>query len=174
MIIRDLPRILREIPGAHGERSTVDATPSNGLLVADKAEAQLGSLGGVLHGHGSAFGLLESGWIEHTEGLTGEGHLADFLLHGISFLIAWIGGPAKPTPRRVRPAPQDAPVALVVREGSFEDSPVIPAPRSCRKSLSRMAEGVGFEPTGRVNGRRFSRPLLSLPFRHISPWFFMT
>ncbi len=23
-----------------------------------------------------------------------------------------------------------------------------------------MAEGVGFEPTGRVNGRRFSRPLL--------------
>jgi molybdopterin synthase sulfur carrier subunit len=29
-----------------------------------------------------------------------------------------------------------------------------------RCDLNRMAEGVGFEPTGRVNDRRFSRPLL--------------
>jgi hypothetical protein len=28
------------------------------------------------------------------------------------------------------------------------------------KSLILLAEGVGFEPTGLVNGRRFSRPLL--------------
>ena len=51
-------------------------------------------------------------------------------------------------------------LALKVVRGKLAGQDFSPVGTSMARSKRDMAEGVGFEPTGRVNDRRFSRPLL--------------